>query len=115
MLCALDWTNPVWYMASNNRIYSSINVGVATTKYKRLHMAKSEPVKFPKEEYEEMRALWRRILTNNDTDLIYRYYKKYVNAHAVYPINNCNCAISASRYYDTLRDWWSENADKFEQ
>ena len=79
-------------------------------------MEKKQSVKlFPKEDYEEMRLLWRRILSNNDIDMVYNYYKKYVNPDAPYPINNCNCALSASRYYDTLRDWWSENGNKFEQ
>lgn len=79
-------------------------------------MAKEQPVKlYPKEEYEEMRLLWKRILRSEDTDLIYNYYKKYISPEAPYPINSCNCAISTSTYYDKLRDWWMENANKFEQ
>ena len=72
-------------------------------------------VKFPKEDYETMRLLWRRILSGDDYNLIFTLFKKYINPTAPAPLNNCNCAISLSAYYEQLRDFWAKNTDKFEK
>ena len=70
--------------------------------------------KYPHSDAESMQRLWKRILDGSETDEIWRLYKTYVSPGAPRPIQNCQCLLSVSTYYDNLRDWWSKNSDKFE-
>lgn len=78
-------------------------------------MAKKTSINlYPKEDAEAMWSLWKRIITMNDVDLIYRLYTKYVDSGAPYPVLGCSCHLSPSVYYDTLRDWHLKNNNLFE-
>lgn len=46
-------------------------------------------------------------------DRLHHYYKKYIDANAPYPSTTCNCSSNAVVYFNTLRDWYSENGRKF--
>ena len=75
----------------------------------------SDTIKFPKEDADTMWALWKRVITINDVQLIYNLYKKYVDSSAPYPIVGCGaCELSASKYYENLRDWHLNNNHLFE-
>lgn len=61
-----------------------------------------------------MTELWKKIITFDDVDTIYRLYKKYVDSTAPYPVIGCSaCELSASRYYERLRDFHHENKGLF--
>jgi|WetSurMetagenome_2_1015567.scaffolds.fasta_scaffold81271_5 hypothetical protein len=68
---------------------------------------------YPMADAEVMIKLWKKIITMDDVSEIYRLYKKYVNPQAVPPVNNCNCSLSPSRYYEELRDWYGQNNQLF--
>ena len=69
---------------------------------------------YPIEDAQKMSELWKKIITQDDVSLIYELFKKYVDATAPYPITGCGgCELSASRYYERLRDWHLENAHLF--
>jgi hypothetical protein len=70
---------------------------------------------FPKSDSDIMFKLWKTIINDSHTDEIHRLYIKYISATAPRPIQNCNCLISVSQYYDTLRNWHMKNTDKFEK
>lgn len=62
----------------------------------------------------KMTELWRKIITLEDVDCIYYLYKRYVDGAAPYPIVGCgSCELSASKYYERLRDWHLENKNLF--
>ncbi len=68
---------------------------------------------YPMVDSDRMYALWKRILSNDDTDEIHELYCKYVKPGAPRPISNCNCLLSVSTYYDELRDWHLKNTGLF--
>lgn len=53
--------------------------------------------------------------TKIDMDSIYELLKKYVRPGAAMYLLNCNCQQSISAYYQALLEWYSNNADKFNQ
>ncbi len=76
------------------------------------------PDKFPKEDADRMRKLWKTAgLSPSDvTDLVI-LYRRYVNANQ--PSNNLhsgcsNCAGSIQKIYEQLRNWFSSNSELFE-
>lgn len=72
---------------------------------------------FSKVDYHTMKNLWIRIPnTERDKELIYELYVRYINPDALPPISGCgSCGLSVYKYYDTLRDFWVKNGDKFKK
>ena len=55
------------------------------------------------------------VATQHDMDSIYELFKRYIRPNAVMYQTNCNCNTSISAYYQLLIEWYSKNADKFNQ
>jgi len=55
------------------------------------------------------------VATKNDMDSIYELFKRYIRPNAVMYQTNCNCNTSISAYYQLLIEWYSGNANKFNQ
>lgn len=55
------------------------------------------------------------VATQADMDSIYELFKRYIRPNAVMYQINCNCNTSISAYYQMLIEWYSKNADKFNQ
>lgn len=72
--------------------------------------------KFSKADQDEIVRLARvAVATQQDMDNIYELFKKYIRPNAVMYQVNCNCNTSISKYYQLLLEWYSANADKFNQ
>jgi uncharacterized membrane protein YjdF len=71
---------------------------------------------FNKEDQDEILRLAKvAVATKNDMDSIYELLKRYIRPNAVMYQTNCNCNTSISAYYQLLIEWYSKNADKFNQ
>ena len=71
---------------------------------------------FNKEDQDEILRLAKvAVATKNDMDSIYELFKKYIRPNAVMYQTNCNCNTSISAYYQLLIEWYSQNANKFNQ
>ena len=67
-----------------------------------------------KEDREEILRLYKvGNATKEDMDSIYNLLRKYVRPNAAPYILNCNCQQSISAYYQALLEWYSSNADLF--
>jgi hypothetical protein len=70
---------------------------------------------FSVEDKNEIIRLFRvAVATQTDMDSIYHLYKKYINPQAVMYQINCKCHTSIANYYQTILDYYSDNAEKFE-
>ena len=83
-------------------------------------MAKSSKnnryMKYDKEDQIEILRLYKvGNATKEDMDSIYNLLRKYVRPNAAPYILNCNCQQSISAYYQALLEWYSSNADLFNQ
>ena len=71
---------------------------------------------FNKEDQDEILRLAKvAVATQQDMNSIYELFKKYIRPNAVMYQVNCNCSTSISAYYQMLIEWYSNNADKFNQ
>ena len=67
-----------------------------------------------KEDRDEILRLYKvGNATKEDMDSIYNLLRKYVRPNAAPYILNCNCQQSISAYYQALLEWYSSNADLF--
>lgn len=71
--------------------------------------------KFSVDDKNEILRLFRvAVATQTDMDSIYHLYKKYINEKAVMYQINCKCNSSIAAYYQTLLEYYSDNAELFE-
>jgi hypothetical protein len=71
--------------------------------------------KFSVEDKNEILRLFRvAVATQEDMDSIYHLYKKYINDKAIMYQINCKCHTSIANYYQTILDYYGDNAEKFE-
>ena len=71
--------------------------------------------KFSIDDKNEIIRLFRvAVATQTDMDSIYHLYKKYINEKAVMYQINCKCHTSIANYYQTLLEYYSNNAELFE-
>ena len=71
---------------------------------------------FNKEDQDEILRLAKvAVATQQDMNSIYELFKRYIRPNAVMYQINCNCNTSISAYYQMLIEWYSKNADKFNQ
>lgn len=71
---------------------------------------------FCQADYYTMEMLWKRIPRDSDYELIHLLFRKYINKDAPFPIAGCgSCGLSVYKYYDTLRDFWCKNGDRFKK
>jgi hypothetical protein len=78
-------------------------------------MAKKKTDMFTMDDAEKLYALFRHVgpFREYEKDLIYSMYKKYINPDQVTPVDNCNCSLSYASLFGKLRDFVSENSEKF--
>jgi uncharacterized membrane protein YjdF len=77
------------------------------------------PTETPKYSLEDRDEILRLFKVGNatkvDMDNIYELLKKYVRPGAAPYQLNCNCILSISAYYQALLEWYSSNADVFNE
>ena len=78
-------------------------------------MAKKETNLYPIEDLDEMKKLFKHIgpFYQPQQDLIYNMLRKYIDPNHPRPLAACNCNLSYANAFNKLRDWVSENGNKF--
>lgn len=79
-------------------------------------MAKKESVNnYPKSDLDLLINLFKWVgpLQQPQQELIWSMLKKYIDPHHPRPLATCNCNLSYGFAFNKLRDWTSQNIEKF--
>jgi len=78
-------------------------------------MEKKTINKYPSEDLNDMLILFRHVgpLRDEEQQKIWKYLKKYIDPEHPKPISGCNCSLSYASGFNKLRDFCSQNGNKF--
>lgn len=80
-------------------------------------MAKKEQtINYPQEDLDNMLKLFKHVgpLYSEQQEFIYQMLRKYIDPNHWRPMASCNCSMSYAVAFNKLREWVSQNSNKFQ-